>query len=74
MVLFSIMAGILSLKDIKKVGMIGGTTLVYYFCTTAIAITLGLIFGNVFKGFFPSIATADLSYEVSSSSSFMDVL
>ena len=73
-VLFSIMAGILSLKDIKKVGMIGGTTLVYYFCTTAIAITLGLIFGNVFKGFFPSIATADLSYEVSSSSSFMDVI
>lgn len=30
LVFFSIMAGVVSMKDIKKVGAIGGTTVVYY--------------------------------------------
>ena len=34
-VLFSIMCGIISMKDIKKVGSIGAKTVVYYMCTTA---------------------------------------
>ena len=54
-VLFSIMAGIVSMKDIKKVGAIGGITLVYYFCTTAVAIIIGLIAANLFKGAFPAM-------------------
>ncbi|MBQ1871998.1 MAG: dicarboxylate/amino acid:cation symporter [Lachnospiraceae bacterium] len=73
-VLFSIMAGIVSMKDIKKVGIIGGTTLIYYFCTTAVAITIGLIVANCFKGFFPALTTTDLSYEAPAGSSAMDVL
>ncbi len=73
-VLFSIMAGIVSMKDIKKVGAIGGITLVYYFCTTAVAITIGLIVANIFKGSFPMLATTSLSYEAPESSSAMDVL
>lgn len=34
-VLFSIMCGIISMQDIKKVGAIGLKTVVYYMCTTA---------------------------------------
>ena len=63
-VLFSIMCGIISMKDIKKVGSIGAKTVVYYMCTTAFAITFGLIGANMFKGAFPKIATTDLSYNM----------
>lgn len=48
-VLFSIMCGIISMRDIKKVGSIGLKTVVYYMCTTAFAITIGLIGGNLLK-------------------------
>lgn len=44
LVFFSIMSGVLSMKDIKKVGSIGVKTVLYYMCTTAFAITIGLIF------------------------------
>lgn len=48
-VLFSIMQGIISLKDIKKVGIIGGKTILFYICTTAFAVTLGLVMANLLK-------------------------
>ena len=73
-VLFSIMSGIISMKDIRKVGSIGVKTVVYYLCTTAFAITIGLLFGNLFKGMFPAIATTDLSYEAAESTSFMNTI
>jgi len=58
-VLFSIMAGVISLSDIRKVGSIGGITIVYYLVTTAVATTLGLVMANLFKGFFPVLSTQD---------------
>ena len=73
-VLFSIMCGIISMKDIRKVGSIGLKTVVFYLCTTAFAVTIGLLGGNLFKGMFPVIATTDLSYEAAASTSFMDTL
>ena len=73
-VLFSIMCGIISMRDIKKVGAIGLKTVVYYMCTTAIAITIGLIGGNLFKKMFPVIATTDLSYQVGEKTSLMDTI
>ena len=73
-VLFSIMCGIISMKDIRKVGSIGLKTVVFYLCTTAFAVTIGLLGGNLFKGMFPVIATTDLSYEAATSTSFMDTL
>ena len=73
-VLFSIMCGIISMKDIRKVGSIGLKTVVFYLCTTAFAVTIGLLGANLFKGLFPVIATTDLSYEASASASFMDTL
>ena len=46
-VLFSIMQGVISLQDIRKVGSIGGKTVAFYICTTAFAVTLGLVFANM---------------------------
>lgn len=73
-VLFSIMAGIVSMKDIRKVGAIGGTTIGYYLCTTAFATAIGLFFGMAFKGTFPVLATTDLTYEAAEKTSFMDTI
>lgn len=73
-VLFSIMCGIISMSDIKKVGSIGLKTVVYYFCTTAFAITFGLVGGNLFKRFFPAIATSNLTYETTEKISVMDTI
>lgn len=73
-VLFSIMCGIISMRDIKRVGAIGGKTVVYYLCTTAIAITLGLIVGWLFKGIFPQLDTTDLTYEAAEATSIMDTV
>ena len=73
-VLFSIMCGIISMSDVRKVGSIGLKTVLYYLCTTAFAITIGLIGGNIFKKFFPVIATTDLSYEAAEATSFMDTI
>ena len=62
------------MRDIKKVGSIGLKTVVYYLCTTAFAITIGLIGGNLFKGLFPKVATTDLTYEAAEATSFMDTI
>ena len=75
LVFFSIMAGVVSMRDIKKVGAIGGSTVVYYMCTTAFAVAIGLLFANLLKGIFPVLSTAELSYEPSATSvNFMDTL
>ena len=72
-VLFSIMVGVISMKDIKRVGSIGWKTVVYYMVTTAFAITIGLIIANLTKGFFPALSTSDLTYEAANEAqSFMD--
>ena len=73
-VLFSTMSGIISMQDIRKVGSIGLKTVIYYLCTTAFAITIGLIGGNLFKGLFPVVATTNLTYEAAEATSFMDTL
>ena len=73
-VLFSIMCGIISMSDIRKVGVIGLKTVVFYLCTTAFAVTIGLVGGNLFKGMFPIVATTDLTYETNAATSFMDTL
>lgn len=43
-------------------------------CTTAFAITFGLIGANMFKGAFPKIATTDLSYKADQMISLMDTI
>jgi len=48
-VLFSIMSGVISMKDMRKVGSIGVKTIVYYMCTTAVAVLIGMVLANLFK-------------------------
>ena len=72
-VLLSIICGMISMDDVKKVGSIGWKTLVYYMCTTAVAIIIGLTVANLFKGAFPLLETADAAYEAKSAN-FMDTI
>lgn len=73
-VLCSIIGGVISMKDIRKVGAIGWKTVVYYMITTAFAVVIGLTFANLFKGSFQVLQTSNLEYEVAQSANFMDTL
>ena len=73
-VLCSIIGGVISMKDIRKVGSIGWKTVAFYLVTTAFAVIIGLIFANIFKGTFQVLQTTDLEYEVSQTANFMDTL
>ena len=73
-VLVSILSGIISMSDIRKVGSIGAKTVVYYLCTTAFATCIGLAGAVIFKRFFPVLATSDLAYEAKEAGSFMDTI
>ncbi len=48
LVFSSLFVGTASLGDIRKLGRIGIKTMGYYLSTTAIAITIGLVLGNIF--------------------------
>lgn len=72
-VLISIICGMISMEDVKKVGSVGWKTIAYYLCTTAVAIVIGLVAANLFKGFFPVLETADVTYEAKSAN-FMDTI
>ncbi|MEA5059447.1 MAG: dicarboxylate/amino acid:cation symporter [Clostridia bacterium] len=62
-VLLSMVSGMLSMKDIRRVGSIGLKTIIYFMLTTAVAIVIGLIFANLFKGSFTVLDTAGVEYE-----------
>lgn len=73
-VILSIVCGMISMKDIKKVGSIGLQTIIYYLCTTGVAIIIGLVIANLFKGTFPVLGAATETWEKASSANFMDTL
>ena len=76
-VLTSIIAGVVSLGDIRRVGSVGWKTIVYYLVTTAIAIIIGLIVASIAKGlgWFPALeSTADFAYEAKESPGVMQVI
>lgn len=49
LVFFSIVVGASSLSDIRKIGTIGGRTLLIYIITTALAISISLIIGMIIQ-------------------------
>lgn len=49
LVFASLLVGVASLGDIRKLGRLGGKTLGLYLTTTAIAVTLGLICANIIE-------------------------
>lgn len=55
LVLFSIMAGVLSMNDISKVGKLGLRALIYFMVTTLFAVTLGLLVPSLVKNILPVI-------------------
>jgi len=74
-VLFSIIQGIISLQDIRKVGSIGIKTIVFYLCTTAIAVAIGLTFANILNvGAGYVLPAGELTYEAAAAPSFIDTI
>ena len=74
-VVLSIVQGVVSLQDIKKVGTIGLGTLLFYLCTTALAVTVGLVLANILKvgaGF--QLSAEQLSYQAADAPPFMQTL
>jgi len=49
LVFTSLLVGSASLNDIRKLGRIGAKTMAYYLCTTAVAISIGLLLANTFR-------------------------
>lgn len=49
LVFASLLVGTASLNDIRRLGRIGAKTLAYYLCTSAIAVTIGLLLANALK-------------------------
>lgn len=76
-VVCSITAGVISLQDLRRVGSVGVKTFIYYMVTTALAVVIGLVVVNLFKGSFQPLSSADLSgleYTAAEAPSVMDVI
>lgn len=77
-VLVSMIDGILSMDDMKKVGAVGWKTVVYFLCTTAVACVIGLALANVFNGagLFPDLSgeLGSATYEAAEFGGFMSTL
>lgn len=74
-VVLSIVQGVISLQDIKKVGTIGLGTVLFYLCTTALAVTVGLVLANVMQvgaGF--QLPAEQLSFESQKAPPFMQTI
>ena len=75
-VLLSMIDGILSMNDMRKVGSVGVKTVAYFLVTTAIACVIGLVFANIFNsaGLFPVLDPESATYEAKEFSGFMSTL
>ena len=68
LVVTSVMCGVLSMGDVRKLGRPGAATLIYYFTTTAVAVVTGIVLVNLFDpgaGIDGSAAKAAAGAEVS---------
>ena len=76
-VLLSMIQGIVSMEDMKKVGSVGWKTVAFFLCTTALACVIGLLLGNVFDkaGLFPTLQLGEgEQWTGSTTANFMDTL
>lgn len=75
-VLLSISSGVISMKDVRKVGAIGAKTVAFYMCTTAFAVIIALLLaaGARGLGFFRTMQTSNLEYTPPEGQSLMDTL
>lgn len=75
LVFSSLVVGAASTGDVRKLGRIGGKTMVYYLSTTAFAVTIGLILANlagVGKGL--SLDVGKAAFEAKKAPSVIDTL
>lgn len=49
LIVVSLIVGLADLKDISKLSKLGGRTVLFYLCTTVIAVSLGLVLANIIK-------------------------
>lgn len=49
LIMAAVISGITALGDVRKLGKLGGLTMLYYLCTTAIAVMIGLILVNIIQ-------------------------
>ncbi len=76
-VLLSMIDGIISMDDMKKVGSVGVKTVAYFLVTTAIACVIGLVFANIFNsaGLFPTLSLEEGAvWDKPTTANFMDTL
>ena len=75
-VLFSMIDGIISMGDLRRVGSVGWKTVLYFLTTTAIACVIGLAFASVFDGahLFPVLDPSGATYEGKEYAGFMKTL
>lgn len=73
-VLFSIVSGVISMRDVRKVGSIGAKTIVIYIFTTAFALFIALIVASIANsiGMFQPLSTSGIEYSAPESQSLMD--
>lgn len=74
LVFVSLTCGAAQMGDIKKLGRIGGKTLGFYLMTTAVAITIAIIIGLVFRPGMGLQLSSEYSYEAAQSPPFVEVL
>lgn len=73
-VLLSIITGIMSLSDIKKVWSIGIKTILFYLCTTFIALVIGTVIATLFKKGFVLLDTTGAEYQAKETQNFVKVI
>ncbi len=73
-VLLSIITGIISLSDIKKVWSIGIKTIIFYLCTTFIALIIGTVIAMIFKNRFAVLDVSEATYEAQATKNFIKVI
>lgn len=75
LVFSSLIVGVAGMEDVAKLGRIGLKTFLYFFFTTAIAITIGLLLANFLNvgGNFV-LPAGDLAYEAKEAPPFIDTL
>jgi len=49
LIVAAVITGVASMGDVRKLGRVGGLTVLYYACTTAIAVGIGLVVVNVIQ-------------------------
>jgi len=75
LIFFSIVGGVASISDTKKMARIGLKAVIYFMLTTAFAIIIGLVFANVLKpGAGTSLSIEGLKVDATKAPSMVDTL